>query len=141
MYSFVLTTTPTLTYIYTHSISFRTPPQTQCQMNIKSFHSFVIFTDKLAPFPSPCLTSSTIIAVIKRNIDHYVFVHDFRNTDHRLTPKTPDEHEWWCPYGIQIEIIPLPENGSSRKSSTSSSRKTSHSKLEISFSVPSETAK
>ena len=64
--------------------------------------------------------------------DHFVFVSDFHNTDLRtdqrcLTPKTPDDHEWWCPYGIQIEIVPLPENGSSRKSSTSS-RKSSHSK-------------
>ena len=64
--------------------------------------------------------------------DHFVFVSDsdqrYLVTDQRcLTPKTPDDHEWWCPYGIQIEIIPLPENGSSRKSSTSS-RKSSQSK-------------
>lgn len=65
--------------------------------------------------------------------DHFVFVSDFQNSDHVrcLTPKTPDDHEWWCPYGIQIEIVPLPENnsnnGGSRKSSTSS-RKSSHSK-------------
>ena len=60
--------------------------------------------------------------------DHFVFVSDFPTADQRcLTPKTPDDHEWWCPYGIQIEIIPLPENGGSRKSSASS-RKTSQSK-------------
>ena len=64
--------------------------------------------------------------------DHFVFVSDFQNSDHVrcLTPKTPDDHEWWCPYGIQIEIVPLPESnngGGSRKSSTSS-RKSSHSK-------------
>ena len=62
--------------------------------------------------------------------DHFVFVSNFQNTDQRcLTAKTPDDHEWWCPYGIQIEIIPLQENGSSRKTSTSSSRKASHSKI------------
>ena len=66
--------------------------------------------------------------------DHFVFVSDFQNSDHVrcLTPKTPDDHEWWCPYGIQIEIVPLPEsnsnNGGSRKSSTSS-RKSSQSKM------------
>ena len=65
--------------------------------------------------------------------DHFVFVSDFQNSDHVrcLTPKTPDDHEWWCPYGIQIEIVPLPESnngGGSRKSSTSS-RKSSQSKI------------
>ena len=46
--------------------------------------------------------------------DHFVFVSDFQNSDHVrcLTPKTPDDHEWWCPYGIQIEIVPLPDAGS-----------------------------
>ena len=35
---------------------------------------------------------------------------------------TPEEHEWWCPFGVQVEIVMLPENGS-RKSSASAGRK------------------
>ena len=37
---------------------------------------------------------------------------------------TPEEHEWWCPFGVQVEIVMLPENGS-RKSSASAGRKKS----------------
>ena len=31
---------------------------------------------------------------------------------------TPEDHEWWCPFGIQIELIRL--DTQSRKSSASS---------------------
>ena len=39
---------------------------------------------------------------------------------HRLA--TPEEHEWWCPFGIQIELIRL-DTQSRKSSAASSSRK------------------
>ena len=36
---------------------------------------------------------------------------------------TPEEHEWWCPFGVQVEIVMLPDANASRKSSSSSRKR------------------
>ncbi|XP_059089195.1 microtubule-actin cross-linking factor 1-like isoform X2 [Tigriopus californicus] len=59
-----------------------------------------------------------------------VVIHNLPNLE------TPDEHEWWCPFGIQVEIIRMNSTGSlsggneSRKASTNS-RKSSKGRTNV----------
>ena len=41
-----------------------------------------------------------------------------KGSDGNFRLATPDEHEWWCPFGIQVELVRL--DTESRKSSASS---------------------
>jgi len=51
-----------------------------------------------------------------------------KGSDGNFRLATPDEHEWWCPFGIQVELVRL--DTESRKSSASS-RKSSKGRTNV----------